>query len=160
MKISIRNVAVALALSLLAVASASAEQIDDAIVAYEAGDFATALKLLRPLAESGGAEAQYRLGLMYANGMGVPTDQAEAARLYRLAADQGVGKAQFSLGEFYRDGDGVAQDLVQAYMWFSVAAAAGDQAAFDHRGFLVAEMAPDQIAEAEKLAKEWKPKAP
>lgn len=160
MKLSIRNIAAALALSLLAVGSATADPIDDAIVAYEGGDYATALKLLRPLVESGGAEAQYRLGLMYANGMGVPTDQAEAARLYRLAADQGVEKAQFSLGELYRDGDGVAQDLVQAYMWFSVAAAAGDQAAFDHRGFLAAELSPDQIAEAEKLAKAWKPKAP
>ena len=56
--------------------------------AYESGDYAVALGLLRPLAERGDAEAQYNLGVMYRNGQGVPHDDAEAVKWYRLAAEQ------------------------------------------------------------------------
>jgi len=54
------------------------------------------------LAEQGSAEAQYNLGLMYANGDGVPQNDEEAVRWYRLAAEQGDANAQFNLGGMYR----------------------------------------------------------
>src|SRR5438034_5667631 len=61
------------------------------LAAYKAGDFATALKEWRPLAEQGLAKAQHNLGVIYYNGHGVPPNYAEALRWYRLAAEQGFG---------------------------------------------------------------------
>ena len=75
--------------------------------AYEQGDYATALREWRPFAEQGDAEAQYNLGVMYANGEGVPKDDAEALKWYRKAAEQGFAKAQLNLGVMYTNGEGV-----------------------------------------------------
>ena len=61
--------------------------------AYVQKDYATALKLWRPLAEQGHAKAQYFLGLMHANGQGVTRDYKEAVRWYRKAAKQGNASA-------------------------------------------------------------------
>ena len=72
----------------IACASARAAAIDDGQTAYNAGDYATALRLWRPLAEQGDARAQNNLGVMYENAKGVPQDINEAVRLYRLAAAQ------------------------------------------------------------------------
>ena len=65
---------------------------------------------LRARAEAGDAEAQFNLGTVYADGEGVPQDDAEAARWFRLAADQGLGEAQNNLGFMYDTGRGVPQD--------------------------------------------------
>ena len=62
----------------------------------------------------GDAEAQYNLGIMYAQGLGVPQDDAEAVRWYRLAAAQGNAGAQSYLGFMYDDGRGVPQDDAEA----------------------------------------------
>ncbi len=72
--------------------------------AYLRGDYATALKEWRPLAEQGNAIAQNNLGLMYNNGEGVPQDYEEALRWYRLAAAQGNAIAQNNLGLKYAKG--------------------------------------------------------
>ena len=61
-------------------------------------DDAEAVRLYRLAADQGHADAQYNLGVMYANGQGVAQDDAEAVRLYRLAADQGDADAQYNLG--------------------------------------------------------------
>src|SRR5215469_9394049 len=66
--------------------------------AFDKGDYAGALDELLPMAKQGNAEAQCELGIMYANGKGVPQDYTEAIKWYRLAADQGYSTAQFSLG--------------------------------------------------------------
>ncbi len=66
--------------------------------AYERGDYETALKEFRPLADQGDPLAQATLGLMYAEGEGVAQDYQEAVRWYRLAAEQGHASGQFSLG--------------------------------------------------------------
>ena len=55
-------------------------------------------------AEKGDAAAQFNLGEMYADGEGVPTDEAEAAKWCRKAADQGYAEAQVTLGQMYFDG--------------------------------------------------------
>ena len=67
--------------------------------AYKRGDYETALREFKPLAEQGIAEAQFNLGVMYVTGQGVPQDNKEAAKWYRLAAEQGVAEAQFNLGK-------------------------------------------------------------
>ena len=93
--------------------------------AYSGGDYAAALREFRPLAERGGAAAQYFLGVMYANGQGVPQDTAEAVTWFRKAADQGFAAAQYFLGVLYAGGEGVPQDAAEAVRWFRQAAEQG-----------------------------------
>ena len=76
----------------------------------------------RRLAEQGDADAQFNLGVMYANGEGVLKDEAEAVRWFRLAADQGNAFAQYDLGVMYANGEGVPQDDAEAVRWFRLAA--------------------------------------
>ncbi len=92
---------------------------------------------------------------MYANGAGVPQDHAEAAKRYRLAAEQGDAVGQYNLGQMYRLGEGVLQDIAHAYMSFSLAATNGDQKAIDNKKLVGSHMTPGQIAEAQRLAREW-----
>ncbi len=127
--------------------------------AYLRGDYATAFKEFRPLAEQGDADAQFVLGTMYLRGRGVPQDYNEAVRWYRLAAAQGFTMAQYNLGVSYAKGRGVLEDYVQAYMWFSLAAAQGQELARTARGILAKKVTPAQLAEAQRLAREWKPKS-
>ena len=90
--------------------------------ASQRGDYETALAEFRPLAEQGDASPQYNLGVMYANGAGVP------------------------------------QNYVLAYMWANLAASTGSEKAGKNRDILARSMTPNQLAEAQKLAREWKPK--
>ena len=110
------------------------------------------------------AAAQSNLGVMYANGQGVPQDYAEAVKWYRKAAEQGDAAAQYNLGLMYANGQGVPQDYVQAYKWISIAAAhlpASDSKrltlAAEKRSELEARMTSAQIAEAQRFASAWKP---
>lgn len=80
-------------------------------------------------ADHGVASAQYKLGEMYANGQGLPKDDAEAARWYRKAADQGIEAAQYKLGEMYSSGRGVPKDDAEAFHWFNTAAHNGHSGA-------------------------------
>jgi hypothetical protein len=74
---------------LVAIARAAvAGPLEDAVAAAGRDDYATALRLFRPLADQGNALAQYALGVMYDNGQGVQQNYAEAAKWYRKAADQ------------------------------------------------------------------------
>ena len=73
-------------------------------------------------AEQGYVTAQYRLGVAYGNGYGVPEDDVEAVKWYRKAAEQGHADAQYNLGSAYATGEGVAQDDVMAVKWFRKAA--------------------------------------
>ena len=86
----------ALAVGLLLAGPVSAQDFFKGMDAYKAGDYATALQELRPLAVQGNPNAQTQLGVMYNLALGVPQDYAEAAKFYRLAAEQGQGKAQIS----------------------------------------------------------------
>ena len=99
---------------------------DKGLTAYNNGDYATALKEWKPLAEEGDVDAQYYLGVLYDNGDGVPQDYKEAVRWYKLAAEQGVAEAQFNLGNMYYDGQGVSVDYKEAVRWFTLAAEQGD----------------------------------
>lgn len=119
---------------------------------------AEAAKWYRAAAVQGHARAQRFLGVMYVLGMGVPQNAAEGVKWYRLAAEQGYASAQFSLGAMYVVGRGVPQNLVLAHMWFNLAGAQGDTDASEHRDRIALRMTPAQIAEAQRLAAEWKPK--
>src|SRR5271169_1268679 len=89
-----------------AVAGASnAGPYEDAVAAYGRGDYATAVRLWRPLAERGDPEAQLMLGSMLHDGLGVPQDFAEALGWFRRAADQGNASAQSRIGRMYQLGE-------------------------------------------------------
>ena len=126
--------------------------------AYNRGDYETAFKKFLPLAEQGDARAQVYLGLMYANGEGVPQNDTEAVKWLRLAADQKKAHAQCWLGYMYENGKGVSQDYVLALMWLNLAVAQGDADSAKRVEKLEKEMTPNQIAEAQRLAREWKAK--
>ena len=108
-------------------------------------------------AAQGQAKAQYNLGTLYLNGEGVPKDYHQAFRWFRLAADQGEALAQTKIAIMYDDGQGVPKDFVQAHKWYNLAAVNGDKPAAELRDSLAKQMTPAQIAEAQKLAREWKP---
>jgi len=80
----------------------------------------------RQRAEKGDGEAQYNLGVMYAQGEGVKQDNEVAAKWYRKAAEQGVSKAQVSLGIAYNTGMGAVQNDTEALRWFRKAAEQGN----------------------------------
>ena len=107
----------------------------------------------RRLAEQGDADAQFNLGVMYANGEGVLKDEAEAVRWYRLSADQGNASAQNNLGLRYANGEGVLKDSVLAHMWFNIAGANGNEAARKRRDNLERDMTRDEITRATELAR-------
>ena len=89
------------------------------VTAYKSGDFETALKEWRPLANQGYADAQWALASMYQYGDGVRQNYATAFKWYKLSAEQGNAIAQNSLGELYRQGQGVSQDRIRELMWFN-----------------------------------------
>ena len=127
-------------------------------------DNATAVsRRRRKAADQGDAGAQYNLGAAYRNGQGVSQDYAAAVSWYRKAANRGNASAQYNLGVMYRRGEGVRQDYVQAYKWFNLTASRATRADVREQGtknrdFVAAQMTPQQIAEAQRLAREWKPR--
>jgi TPR repeat protein len=103
------------------------------------GDYATALRLLRPIAERGRAIGQAFLGMMYADGEGVPQDYAVAMSWYRKAAEQGLEDAQYELGQMYLYGRGVTQEYAAAASWYRKAAEQGNDIAQANLGFMYAQ---------------------
>ena len=124
-------------------------------------NYAEAVRWYRKAADQGYADAQFNLGNMYAKGLGVPQDSAEAVHWYYEAADSGDAGFQFNLGNMYANGTGVPQDSVEAYMWLTLAtsrAFGNAQTMYDNmRKDAAKKMNPQQIAEAQRRAQEWKP---
>ncbi len=115
-----------LALQRLGFANTASHDFNEAIAAYERGDYGDAARRLHPLAERGNAEAQFELGLMYRYGLGVKRDYGEAAKWFKLAAEQGNEGGQSNLGSMYQQGLGVRQDHGEAVKWFRLAAERGE----------------------------------
>jgi hypothetical protein len=111
---------------------------DDAYAAYNRGDYATAYRLWRPLAEQGDDGTQFKLGIMYATGQGVPQDYLEAAKWYRRAAAQGYAQAQNNLGTMYDNGQGVPQVYTEAVKWYRRAAEQSNAHAQYNLGYMYA----------------------
>jgi hypothetical protein len=91
---------------------------------------------IRALAEQGNAEAEYKLGRMYAKGEGVPQDYMQAVEWFRKAADHGNAYGQNAMGTMYAYGTGVPQDYVQAIAWYHRAAEQGDMMAQSNLGVM------------------------
>src|SRR5512141_2735038 len=128
-------------------------------------DYGEAMKWYWKAAYQGFSPAQHNLGVMYDNGQDVTQDDTEAARWYRRAAEQGEATAQANFADMYAFGRGVPQDYVLAHMWFNLAASRYPASeidkrkkVIDNRELVASKMTPAQIAEAQKLAREWKPK--
>lgn len=120
-----------------------------------------AVKWYRRAAENGHPRAQQNLGVMYEEGAGVPQDFAEAEKWYRMSAEQGNVFAKLNLGVLYERGTpGVPRDIVQTHMWYNLAAAQGHTDAGQLRDDVAADMTPQQVAEAQRLAQEWLAKHP
>ena len=97
---------------------------------------------------------QFNLGLMYDNGDGVPQDDKTAMKWWRLAADQKNVGAQKNLGEMYKYGLGTKKMYTRSHMWYTLAALQGDKDAIKNRDIVEKQLAPPQITEAKKLARE------
>ncbi len=125
----VKRILAGIVLTLMLKGGAVAGPFEDGLAAADRGDYATALRLLRPLAEQGNALAQYNLGVMYDQSLGVPQDYAQAVKWYRLAAEQGYALAQYNLGVSYEQSHGVPQDYAQAVKWYRLAAEQGNAGA-------------------------------
>jgi TPR repeat protein len=121
-------------------------------------DDAEAVKWWRRAAELGHDGAQFYLGVVYVKGQGVQQDDAKAVNWWRRAAEQGHDVAQSYLGVMYLKGQGVQQDYVRAHLWFDLAAAHESDDASKNLQLVSKKMTRAQIAEAKRLAREWKPK--
>ena len=124
--------------------------------AFQQRDFETAFALLKPLADQGDADAEFKVGFMYVHGRGVARDFVEANRWLGLAADQGHAEAQYNLALSYAGGRGVAEDIVQAHVWASLAAQQGYRAAGELKEDLAQRMTEDQARESRKRISEWR----
>jgi uncharacterized protein len=121
-------------------------------------DDAKARQWYEKAAIQGHTEAQVNLGILLMYARGGQQDYKMAVYYLRLSANQGNDLAQRRLGQMYERGEGVQQDYVKAYMWYSLGSANGVEAGARLRDALAKRMEPDQIAEAQQLAREWKPK--
>jgi len=121
---------------------------------------AKAAKLYRMSAKGGNGKAQTLAGLVYGEGIGVDQDYEESLKWFRLAAEKGYATAQYNLGIMYRDGNGVDRDNLASHMWFNIAVKNGSDDGSMEKDELEENMAPEQIAEAKKLAREWMKKHP
>ena len=141
----------------LAFAAPTWADFDEGVAAYNRGNYETAIREFRSLAEQGDSIAQFNLGIMYKNGQGVSRDYTEALKWYDKAAKQGDARAQYVLGRMYDNGQGVTQSYVQAHMWYSLAAAKGSYAAAaaKNRDYVAANMTPDDVSKAQRMACEW-----
>ena len=120
-------------------------------------DFKQSFNLHEELANNGHVIAQYNLGNYYTNGEGVAQNYNQAFYWYEKAAERGHEKSQYNLGLllYARELRG-ANDIVQAHKWSNLAAINGLKEAVERRNFLEKHMTQVQIAEAQKLASEWK----
>jgi hypothetical protein len=117
---------------------------------------AAALAQLQAAAQSGDANAQFWLGIMYEHGQGVPQDYAQAISWYRKAAEQGYALAQNNLGSMYVKGQGVPQDSIVAYALYNLSATgdpSSDNPATSNRSKLAPRMTPQQIAAGQELTR-------
>jgi TPR repeat protein len=161
--------------TLLAAADSAAPRIDRSVATIEAligdayyyghgvsRDYVEAARMYRRAAVKGNAMAQSTLGDIYYYGRGLPQDFAEAIKWWSLAAENNIAIAQLNLSVMYANGDGVPQDYVKAHTYANLAAARlppGEDldTAVKNRDIVAKLMTQDQIAEAQRRAREWRP---
>jgi len=118
-------------------------------------------------AKRGEPRAQFVMACLYRDGEGVTKDLARAVELFQKAADQNHAWAQYSLGLMYNLGEGVPHDRIMAYKWLSLAGLDREGEDVDVVGpasfvldKVASKMTPEQIAEAKRRVREWKPVQP
>ena len=116
----------ALLLSTSGIVQAQNEDLDQAVAAYNSGDYAKAVSLWEPYARQGNREAQYAMGVAFYEGKGASRDLDQAIEWFRKAADSGQTTAMFNLGVAYWEGRGVKQNFSRAVDWWERAAELGD----------------------------------
>ena len=121
-------------------------------------NYAKALKLYRSAADQNDARAQFELGKLSADCQGMNVNQSEMFKLLLRSGEQGYREAQDVLGYMYAYGVSVPADNVNAYLWYDLAAGQGGKDDAEKRELISKKMTPEQIAEAQQLAREWKPK--
>src|SRR5215471_1031560 len=109
-------------------------------------------------AKQGHAGAQVHLGTLYLHGEGAPQSDQMALFWFSQAAEQKEALAFAKLGSMNEKGQGILQDYIQAHMWYNLSAEHGETRSAELRDALAKQMTPAQIAEAQRLAREWKPK--
>jgi len=123
----------ALAVSSMAVfavpPAADPEGFDEALAAFDSGDYSTARETFRRLADQGHVKSQYNLGLLYFRGLGVPSNLSIARTWALKAANKGYAPAEYTIGAMYSSGQGFDEDLAEAAKWFRRAAEQGHGAA-------------------------------
>ena len=131
-------------------------------VTYDKGqgvpqDYRQAVAWYRKAADQGHSTAQYNLGVMYSLGQGVLQDYQQAVAWYRKAAVQGNAFAQSSLASSYAKGEGIPQNNVRAHMWWNISASLfsveDGKSAARNRDLIAAKLTPEQIAQAQELAR-------
>ena len=123
------------------------------------GEPVEAVKWYRKAAEQNYAPAQNNLGLCYEHGEGVAADRVEAAKWYRKAAEQNYVDAQYNLGMCYERADAGTEDWAEVYKWLSLAAGQGHEGGKKFMTVLESKlMTPEQIAQGQKRAREFKPR--
>ena len=153
MRTKILNVA-AIMLAVLCSFAAHAGDVEDGDAATLKNNYSVALTKYKSAAVKNNAYAQFQVGNLYNEGLGVVQDYAEAVKWWKLAAAQGRAGAQLNLGINYFNGQGVVQDYVRAHMWWNLSAAQGNANSAKNRDIATAKMNTQQIAEAQKLARE------
>jgi TPR repeat protein len=120
-------------------------------------DYSEAARWYRQAAEQGQPEAEYNLGVLYTQGLGVSQDYRQAAHWYRLAAERGQSDAQLNLAALYAAGRGVAQDYIAAYRWLELAAASGASDAAEAKERISSRLTAAELQQAQAEAARWKP---
>ena len=124
--------------------------------AFNEGQWSRAFPVCSTAAQQGDTKAQWSLGVMYEYGRGVVQDSKEALRWYIQAAELGDVLAQYEVGRHHQMGQGVMPDPIRALMWYMLAANGGNTYAANIRDAVAERMRPDQIAEAQFMARNCK----
>ena len=132
----------------------AAQDYQEGYDAFMFGDDAKALRILRPLAAQGHAEAQKMLGTMYQFGHGVIEDHKAALEWYRLSAIQGNNDGQHGLGVMYMQGIATIADNTKSHMWFNIGSANGHSQSAYWRDKVELKMTPADISKAQAMARE------
>jgi TPR repeat protein len=150
MRISARLIVAlsAILMALMAHAGTADDDFRQGLTAFNTGDYPTALRLWRPLAERDDPRSEAGLGFMYHRGLGVAVDDGEAAIWLRRAAEHGQAEGQLMLGILFYYGRGVPQSFVRAYAWCELAESDGNADATLCRDAALESMRSDADREA------------
>ena len=107
---------------LLLVIGVHAGALEDGHTAFDAKHYKQAYTLWKPLAQRGDADAQYNLGLLYMNGLGVEKNDRMALMWFIRAGQQGLADAQYNAGVMFYLGKGVYPSYITAVKWWQLAA--------------------------------------